>query len=176
MPRRKAWTKKRQAGFLEQIADHGNVSEAAREMGMSRGYAYEFADSHPEFKELWDLADAEFLDKIDREIVKRAVPGIRRLKEKKKITIAEDGSEKVEEITREASTYHSDRLLEFIAKNRHPNYNVAKKRELSGPGGKPIQIIDRSGWDLSQLSYAELKTLRALQTKAKETPPPDAAE
>lgn len=188
MARKKAWTKKRQAGFLEELVNHGNVSEAARVIGMSRQYAYEFRDGrpareghvkalpHPEFAELWDDAEKEFLDKIDAEIVRRAVPGIKRLKQKTKVEIAADGTEKTVEIIREATTYHSDRLLEFIAKNRHPNYQAPQKREISGPDGKPIQIEDRSGWDLSQLSYAELKTLRALQTKAKETPQPDATE
>lgn len=183
MARKKAWTKKRQAGFLEALADHGNVSEAAREMGMNRQYAYEFRDGrpareghvaaspHPEFAALWDDAEKEFLDKIDAEIVRRAVPGIKRLKQKTKT----DNEGKVIEVIKEATTYHSDRLLEFIAKNRHPNYQAALKIEAAGVGGGPIPIKIYSSWDLTKLSDEELLNLQALREKA-EPSETDAAE
>lgn len=173
MARRKAWTKKRQAAFLEELAKHGNVSEAARNMGMSRQYAYDFRDgrpdgsrpAHPEFAELWALAEQEFLDAIDAEIVRRAVPGIKRLKEKRKL----DADGKTIEVIKEATTYHSDRLLEFIAKNRHPNYNVAEKRELIGPGGGPILIKTESDFDLSRLTDEELRELGKLRERARKS-------
>lgn len=174
--RRKAWTKIRQAGFLEELTNHGNVSEAARAMGMSRQYAYDFRDGredryppHPEFAELWDLAEQEFLDKIDAEIFRRAVPGIKRLKQKTTVEISEDGTEKVIAIVREATTYHSDILLKFIAENRHPNYNKAKKQELTGKDGGPIVVKTESDFDLTKLSDEKLLELHAIRELARKS-------
>lgn len=175
MARQKAFTKKRQAEFLTVLADTGNVSEAARVIGLSRQYAYAYRDGrpesgvnkalegHPEFAELWNAAEDEFLDSIDREIVKRAKTGIKRLKEKRKLD--KDGN--VIEVIKEATTYHSDRLLEFIAKNRHPKYQAPIKVEQTGVGGGPIVTKSESDFDLSQLSDEDLLELQAIRERAR---------
>lgn len=164
MARKRAFTTKRQAAFLAALADTGNVSEVAREVRMSRQYAYEFAERNPDFKRLWDDAKNDFLDKIDAEIVRRAVPGIKCLKEKRKLD--KDGN--VIEVVKEMTTYHSDRLLEFIAKKRHPNYQAPKKveAEMTALGGGPIPVKTESSWDLTKLTDDELLELQALREKA----------
>lgn len=173
MGRRRAFTKKRQAQFLEVLADTGNVSEAARQVGMSRQWAYDFKDGreekdlpgHPEFAELWEAAEDEFLDAVDREIVRRAVPGIKRLKEKRKLD--KDGN--LIEVIKEATTYHSDRLLEFIAKNRHPNYQAPIKVEQTGAEGGPIRLKAESDFDMKKLSDEQLLQLQDLREVARKS-------
>lgn len=187
MARKKAWTKKKQAGFLEELSNHGNVSEAARAMGMSRQYAYEFRDGreareghaesspHPEFAELWDAAEQEFLDKVDKEIVRRAIPGFKRLKEKRTVVVDDDGKEKTIQVVREATTVHSDTLLKFIAENRHKDYQAPKKIEQTGKEGGPILVKSESDFDLSKLSDEKLLELHAIRELARKTDD-DAAE
>lgn len=178
MARRKAFTKARRRLFLAKLIETGNVSEAAREIDMNRQYMYDLRDGKgdtkaiPGFKAEWEAAEAEYLDECEKELHRRAYKGVKRLKEKRKIAINEDGTEKVLEVTREATTFHSDTLLQFHMTSRHPDYKKASKLEISTPEGKPLQIEDTSGWDLTGLSYDQLCELRELQQLAKPAPPP----
>ena len=187
--RPKAFTKPRRRLFLAKLAETGNVSEAAREIEMNRQYMYDLRDGKlnpdgtvhtkpaPGFKEAWEAAEGEYLDECDRELHRRAYKGIKRMKEKRKIVTDAEGNETVVEIIREATTFHSDSLLQFHLASRHPDYQKASKLEVSGPDGKPVAIQDATGWDLTGLTYDQLCQLRELQSLAKQTalPAPDAS-
>ena len=176
MARRKAFTKKRREAFLQVIRDRGNVTEAAETIGMSRQYMYDLRDGSeypdgsvktqaaPEFKEEWEAAEAEYLETCENEMKRRAYDGVKRLKEKRKIEISDDGTEKVLEVTREATTFHSDDLLKFHLTNRHPDYQRATKVEMSGPDGRPIEVKP-TGVDWSKFTYEEKVALRDLLDK-----------
>ncbi len=178
MPKRRAFTKRRREAFLAKFRETGNVSEAARSIEMSRGYMYELRNGSknpdgtvrkppvPGFAAQWDEAEEDYLEECEKEMKRRAYQGVKRLKEKRKIVTDEQGKEQVVEITREATTYHSDRLLEFHLTSRHPDYQKASKLEVSGPDGEPIPIRPTSGIDWSLLSYEEKASMRELLDKA----------
>ena len=183
MPKRRAFTKRRKEAFLAKFRETGNVSEAAREIEMSRGYMYELRNGSknpdgtvkkppvPGFAAEWDEAEQDYLEECEKELKRRAYDGVKRLKEKRKLVTDENGKEMVVEITREATTYHSDTLLQFHLSSRHPDYQKASKLEVSGPDGEAIPIRPTSGIDWSLLSYEEKAAMRELLDKA--TPPED---
>lgn len=179
MARRKAFTKKRRELFLDVFRDTGNVTKAAEAIGMNRQYMYELRAESESFAKAWADAEADYLEDVCvDELRRRAYDGIKRIKEKRKIEIDADGNEKTIEITREASTYHSDRLLEFHLRSRHPDYKKTSNVNLSTEEGKPLQIEDATGWDLSNLTYEELVNLRELQARARPSslPAPESAD
>lgn len=62
--------------FLAEIREHGNVSRAARVIGISRRTAYSVRETDSEFRDDWDEARAEGLDKLEAEARRRAEQGV----------------------------------------------------------------------------------------------------
>jgi len=140
MARRKAFTKKRRASFLEKLEKSGNVSAASREAGVNRQYMYERRADDPEFAAAWDAAEQTFLDAAASEEARRALMGDVRTRRRTSTIRFADGSTKTEEITEEVLV-KSDRLLAHMLDRRHPEFRAAAaKRELSGPGGRAIPL------------------------------------
>ena len=54
------WTGAKASSFLKLLAEHGNITRAAREVGMSRKSAYALRSRAPEFAHLWLVALAEY--------------------------------------------------------------------------------------------------------------------
>lgn len=176
MARRKSFTNKRRELFLERLAANGSVSVAAREIGISRQYMYKLRDKSPDFAAEWATAELTFLDRAENELLRRGLIGIERTKVKIKTVPGSDGeANRVVETVEETMRVFSDRNLQFYLSHRHPDYQKPLRVEASGPGRGPIQYEDRSGWDLSALSYDDLKTLRSLHRKATQSPRDPAA-
>ena len=140
MARKKTITPKRRTDFLAHLRETGRVASSAESVGMSRQAFYDLAERDPEFKVLWDDAEAGFLDDVEAEAYRRAM----------------DPEEK------------SDRLLESILKNRHPLYKPTKVLEVGGPGGQPLHPENPP--NLDNLTDEELQSLVRLQRKIHDRP------
>ena len=64
--------------FLSILRECGNVSHAAMNIGMARGYMYEVRAGDPDFAAAWDEAVESSLDDIEQALRKRAVEGVDR--------------------------------------------------------------------------------------------------
>jgi len=67
-------TPEKEAQFCKVVEESGNVSKAARIIGMSRGYMYQYA-AQPEnkaFADAWQEADDTFVDLDEEELARRA--------------------------------------------------------------------------------------------------------
>src|SRR5690349_22032287 len=99
MPRgRTARTNPARATFLRVFSETCNVSEAAREAGISRRAAYDWRDADPEFAADWDEAEQVGIDKL--ELVAR----------------------------QRATDDKSDRMLEILLKAHRPEKYVERSR------------------------------------------------
>lgn len=132
----KKFTKKKKEIVLEVIRQTGNVSKAARTVGVSTMCVYDHArpkspQYDEEFKLAWDAAKEAFLDDLEEEAHFRAYHGVDK-------PVIYQG-----EIT---DTYKekSDTLLMFLL-NGNRGHKFGKNRtELSGPGGEPIETRNKS--------------------------------
>lgn len=61
--------------FIQALTDTGNVSEAARAIGMSRQRLYEYREEDEAFKEEWDEAIEYATDALEKEARRRALEG-----------------------------------------------------------------------------------------------------
>ncbi len=73
---RKGLTKQKMQKFTEALRLMGNVSGAARAVGIGRGTAYRWRDDSAEFKGLWDEAIDEATDSLEGEAWRRATEGV----------------------------------------------------------------------------------------------------
>lgn len=69
-------TPKKRAAFLSELAERGNVSDAARAAGVARTTVYEWREVDPAFAASWDAALDEAADTMEREAWRRAVEGV----------------------------------------------------------------------------------------------------
>lgn len=112
--------------FLDALARHGNVSEAARRSGLSRAHAYVLRDKDENFARAWDGALEEAVDALVLEARRRAVDGVEQPVFYRGRQV---GSRRV----------YSDRLLQFlIAAHRPEVYGAARRdRPAPAPRGRP---------------------------------------
>lgn len=75
MPKSVRWTVARRATFLDVLRNTGNVSAAARAVGISRQRAYELRKHDPDFRREWQSAIEEAVDDLESELRRRAVEG-----------------------------------------------------------------------------------------------------
>ena len=164
MARKKTITPRRIKLFLDTLRRTGRVTEAAKKSELHRSTWYDHAEKDKAFKIQWDDAEAEYLDGIEKEAIDRAVNGVTR-----KVPYVH--RTKNTATTRFYSiTEKSDRLIEMVLKNRHPNYNPAKKIELSNPDGSLVPEEQQVNTD--NLTTEELEMLVELQRKLHATPEP----
>lgn len=120
-------TAEKMARFLEVLSNTANVSAAAKTIRVSRGHLYEVRAGNDEFAAAWDEAVKLGTSALEDEAVRRAMDGTLKpvfYKGQKCGTIRE----------------YSDTLLIFLLKARDPDkYADRVRKELTGPGGGPIQ-------------------------------------
>lgn len=76
MPRRPTgWSKRKRATFLEVLRTTGNISAAARAIGMARASLYDLRRQDDTFHREWDSALEESLDDLEGELRRRALQG-----------------------------------------------------------------------------------------------------
>ena len=75
MARAPRFTRKRQEAFLHALAEHGNVTEAARSAGVSRRIAFAVYETDEAFAVAWRAASEEAADRLEREARRRALEG-----------------------------------------------------------------------------------------------------
>lgn len=74
--RKDGWTKARRARFLDMLALSCNVRMAAREAGMATNNAYRLRSTDPQFAELWREALIAGYERLEMELVGRALQSV----------------------------------------------------------------------------------------------------
>ncbi|WP_051189890.1 hypothetical protein [Laribacter hongkongensis] len=120
-------TPEKEARFLEVLADTANVSAAAKAIRMARPYLYELKAKDKRFAAAWDKAVTYGTAALEDEAVRRACVGTLRPVFYKGVKVG-------------SIREYSDTLLIFLLKARDPDkYAERVKKELTGPGGGPVQ-------------------------------------
>lgn len=123
--RTKLTPEKRQA-FLDVLRQCANVSEAARSIAVTRQRIYELRDEDADFAAAWADAVEEGVDKLEREMWRRAVEGT---DEPVFYQGVECGSIK----------RYSDTLAIFLAKGHRPE-KYKERTEFSGDPKRPLHL------------------------------------
>lgn len=119
-------TRKKKETFLRVLTESGNVSEAARQAGISRKHAYHLRDDE-EFAVAWDEAVDTGIDYLEAEARRRAYTGV---------------AEPVFYQGVECGTVqkYSDTLMIFLLKaNRPDKYKDRVSNEHTGKDGGAIE-------------------------------------
>jgi hypothetical protein len=126
MANRTKFTKQAKCKFIEVLRDTCNVSEAARAIGVSRGYAYQYKGEHADFSCLWDEAEQEAVDAVEMEARRRGVEG---------------WEEPVFYKGEQCGTIrrYSDRMLELLLKAHRPE-KYADRKVFTGKDGGPVAM------------------------------------
>jgi hypothetical protein len=141
MARQKKLTRKRRRTFLDALAKHGNVSQAALSAGMGRTQLYKRRAELRDFAEEWEDAEARYVDTCRTIADRRATVGEEVVIRTTSTETDDKGRVVAMKTTEETRLYKSDRLLAQLLDRRHPEYRAAAaRRELSGIGGKPIPV------------------------------------
>ena len=121
---RSIWRK----GFLEALAQTGNVTGSAQKVGVTRQAAYKARKGSKEFTKQWDEAIEEAMDAMELEVHRRAMNGV------------EEPVYYQGQVVGTVRKY-SDNLLMFMTKAHRPEkYRDHHVVETSAPGGGPIQV------------------------------------
>lgn len=158
MARKKSITKRRRALFLDKLKATGSVTKAAVAGEIGRRSWYDLRDRDPAFAEVWDEAEAAFIDQVESEGIRRAVVGI-----DEELPYTHYHKDGTKETLSRTVTRKSDRLLELCLKSRHPLYKPKQAIELSSPDGSMTPGADEP--DYANLTDPELETLVILQRK-----------
>lgn len=125
-------TPEKLAQFLEVLANTANVSVAAKKIRIDRSHMYRLRAEDEEFAAAWDEAVKLGTAALEDEAVRRAKDGT--------LKPVFYRGEKVGTIRE-----YSDTLLIFLLKSRDPDkYADRVKKELTGPGGGPVQHAEVS--------------------------------
>lgn len=76
MANRTKLTREKRRLFCDSLRKNGNVSAAAKRVGMSRDTVYRWRELDPVFSAEWDEAVATGLDKCEQELHRRGVLGV----------------------------------------------------------------------------------------------------
>lgn len=121
--------------YLDQLAQCGVKSEAARAAGFRPDAVYRLRDRDEEFAKAEDLALEEAADLMESEARRRAIDGVTR----EKVIGSGENARFIEE------QQYSDALLMFMLKAAKPHkYAERTKSELSGPDGQPLGALDET--------------------------------
>ena len=119
------WTPEARETFIKVLRNTGNVSLAARAIGMHRRYMYDLKDADPEFALEWDDAVQEATDVLIEEARRRAARGVLEPVYYQGMVVGHIRK-------------YSDVLLMFLIKARRKEY-ATERREHSGLDGKPME-------------------------------------
>ena len=101
-------TPEKRAAFLEDLANHGNVTQACETIGVGRVAIYKWRNEDPEFMADWEAALELGTDALEDEAVRRGRDGVLR-------PVYQGGAEVG------AVREYSDTLLIFMLKARRPD-------------------------------------------------------
>lgn len=163
MARKKTITKRRRLLFLEKLRTTGSVVKSALEGQIGRSSWYDLRKRDPDFVALWDDAEAEFMDNVEAEAIKRGVFGVIRETPYVHVSPGTDGRPDKKETRFHEITIKSDRLLELCLTRRHPLYKTKTSLELTSPDGS--MSPPASDIDTDKLTNEELRQLVLLQRK-----------
>lgn len=127
------YTAKKAKAFLDALADTCNVTKSCEIANIPRISAYNWRNHIPEFAAAWEEAKKVGVERLEDEATRRATEG------DEDVRYDKDGN--IIGVTRK----YSDTLLIFLLKGAKPDkYRERVSSEISGPGGKPIQIDDKT--------------------------------
>ncbi len=118
-------TPQKKGKFVAEIGRSGNISQAARLIGVNRRTVYVWRKEDGEFAAAWDDAKDEYSDHLEAEADRRAVEGVT-----KQLYFNDDGK-----LIGETRNY-SDTLLIFRLKGLRPDMykdRVANEHAFKGP-------------------------------------------
>ena len=162
MARKKSITKRRRSLFLAKLENTGSVTQAAVAGEIGRSSWYELRKRDPDFADLWDDSEANFMDKVEAEGIRRAVIGV-----DTRSPYVHQLANGDKETRFHTVNHKSDRLLELCLKSRHPLYKPVKAVEMTSPDGSMTPTVPGAdAADYTKLTDEELETLVALQRKA----------
>ena len=111
-----------QQKFIQDLALHGNVTEAAKNAIIPRSSLYRYRAANPEFAKAWDGAREQATDKLADEAMRRAVSGVEEVRYFK--------GEPIGTVRK-----YSDQLLMFLLRAYRPQVFGSKQiNELSDGG------------------------------------------
>jgi hypothetical protein len=130
-------TRERQERFLNALGETGIVSAAVEIAGVSRTRVYELRKRDAGFAAGWEEAEERAADALEAEARRRAVEGTQEpLVSAGRIVRDDDGNPI-------ATRRYSDAMLTLLLKARRPEkFRERSSVEMSGPGGKPIEVAD----------------------------------
>ncbi len=163
MARKKSITKRRRLLFIEKLRTTGSVVKSAIEGQIGRTSWYDLRKRDADFKSLWDDAEAEFMDNVEAEAIKRGVFGVQRETPYTHVVTGIKGVPEVKETRFHTVNIKSDRLLELCLTRRHPLYKTKTALEVTSPDGS--MSPPAAGIDTDNLSDEELRQLVLLQRK-----------
>ncbi len=163
MGRKKSITKRRRLLFIEKLRTTGSIVKSAIEGQIGRSSWYDLRARDTDFKNLWDDSEAEFMDNVEAEALKRAVFGVPRATPYLHVTPGGEGKPDIKETMFHTITIKSDRLLELCLTRRHPLYKTKTALELTSPDGS--MTPPAADIDTDNLSDKELRALVLLQRK-----------
>jgi hypothetical protein len=158
--RRKSITKRRRGLFLAKMEASGSVTQAAIAGEIGRSSWYDLRLRDPDFSQLWDDADAVFMDKVEAEGIRRAVVGVNL-----QVPYTQQNKDGSKETKFRTINTKSDRLLELCLKSRHPLYKPVKAVEMTSPDGS-MTPTKTSAPDFTGLTNEEVRTVTRLLRKA----------
>jgi hypothetical protein len=141
MANRTKATREKLLVFLDVLRQCANVTEGAKAIGMGRQHMYRIKEDDAAFSAEWDEAEQEGIDRLEREMWRRAVEGTDKPVYQQGVLV---GS------VRE----YSDSLAMFLAKGHRPK-KYRERTEISGPDGGAIRL------DVHEMSDAELAAIAA---------------
>jgi len=127
-PERKRITPAKKKKFLKLLAETCNVQKAAKAMKIPYQTLYWHRRNDPEFAAAWELAVSEAIDELEGSAFNRATHGVEK-------TVYYQG------VPCGTETQYSDALAALLLKAHKPEkYGDRRSMEISGPGGRPVEI------------------------------------
>ena len=136
VPPEKAFTAQRKLKFLVSYRANCNVSAAARAAGINRRSVYQAREDDAEFARLMDEYKQEHLDAIEAEFYRRAVQGDKKPIMSMGKPLRDDERNIVTEVK------YDTRAGEILLQAHRPEFRLRSHVELSGPGGRPIELVN----------------------------------
>jgi DNA-binding XRE family transcriptional regulator len=125
-------TAKKRRQFIKHLRNNGNITSAARSIGISRQTAYNLRKENPKFAASWNNAIQEHLDQVEEELRRRACNGV-------------DEDVYYQGTVCGTVKKYSDTLLMFYLKARRPEvFSDKLRQEITGKDGAAIEISSLS--------------------------------
>lgn len=138
-PRRweeREWPLPWMGAFLAALSALPNAQAASQQAGVSRSWAYECADTYPEFKQAWEEAREDAIERLERHVHQWGTVGIEMVST---TTRRGRNGELIEETVQTSNNIHPS-LAMFVLKRYRPEYRERYGVEHTGKDGGPINI------------------------------------